>query len=84
MPNFNGMGPQSLGPRTGRGRGICGIGLHNLFGTKHSALSLFSIAVPAVTAVIIDVLKPDSITRRLYRAINGTLTGAPKKGRIVQ
>lgn len=27
MPNFDGTGPQGLGPRTGRGFGPCGLGL---------------------------------------------------------
>lgn len=27
MPNFDGTGPQGMGPRTGRGFGPCGLGL---------------------------------------------------------
>ena len=31
MPNFDGTGPQGMGPRTGRGFGPCGFGI----GGKH-------------------------------------------------
>ncbi|MFC1542224.1 DUF5320 family protein [Candidatus Latescibacterota bacterium] len=76
MPDLNGTGPQGSGPRTGRGRGICGIGIHNLFGKKHNSLSVLSVAVPAVTAVLIDACKPNGFTRKLYSSIKNKLTEA--------
>ncbi|MFC1489599.1 DUF5320 family protein [Candidatus Latescibacterota bacterium] len=66
MPNLNGMGPQGKGPQTGRGRGICGIGIHSLIGEKRYIPSLLAITVPAVAAVVNDAFKTNSITRRLF------------------
>ena len=41
-------------------------------------MSLVSLAVPAVTAVIADARKPDGVTRRLYSAVKVRLTGPSK------
>lgn len=83
MPGLNGTGPQSGGPRTGRGRGIC-IGIKNLFGTKHSKLSLLSIAVPAVTAVLIDACKSNGFTRKLYCSIKDKLIRASSDEKLLR
>ena len=79
MPGFDGKGPEGHGPRTGRGRGICGIGIHSFAGKRSRTVGFLSFVVPAVAAVINDARKPDSITRRLYRAIKGRLTGSSDK-----
>jgi hypothetical protein len=84
MPNFNGMGPQGIGPRTGRCRGICGIERFSFIGRKPNTLSLLSIAVPTITAVIFDACKSKSYTRTLYSSIVDKIDGISKKMRFLQ
>ncbi|MFC1509246.1 DUF5320 domain-containing protein [Candidatus Omnitrophota bacterium] len=77
MPDLDGTGPTGTGPRTGRGRGICGTGIHNIIGKKSRTLGLLTLAFPAVTAVITDACKPDGISRRLFKTMKAKLTGTP-------
>ncbi|MCE5249023.1 DUF5320 family protein [bacterium] len=82
MPGFDGKGPVGHGPRTGRGRGICGIGIRSFTGKRSRTVGLLTFVVPAVAAVINDARKPYGITRRLYRAIKGRFAGSADKGAV--
>ncbi|MFC1552268.1 DUF5320 domain-containing protein [Candidatus Latescibacterota bacterium] len=84
MPNLNGMGPQGIGPRSGRVRGICGSGIHSFIGRKRNTLSLLSVVVPTITAVIIDTCKSKSYTRKLYSSFVGKIKGISKHRGIIQ
>lgn len=75
MPGYDTTGPEGKGPQTGRGRGMCGTGIHNVFGKKSRTLGFLTLAVPAVTAVITDACKPDGISRRLFKAVKAKLIG---------
>ena len=82
MPKLDGTGPMGKGPLTGRGRGICGLMIHNLIGKKSRTLGFISLTIPAMAAVINDACKPNGITRRLYSAIMGRLTGTTDKQEV--
>ena len=68
MPDFDGTGPRGNGAFTGRGRGFCVSGLGKVFKNASHGVKLFSLVVPAVTAIVMDARKPDGITRRLMRS----------------
>ena len=73
MPRFDGTGPAGKGRLTGRGRGGCLGGMEQLFKNTSRGTKLLSLIIPVVSAVMMDVRKPDGITRRLYYAARNKL-----------
>jgi len=69
MPDYDGTGPNGKGPHTGRGLGWC-----SMLTKKHKGKVFMSFVVPAVAAIVNDVRKPDSVTRRLYSAAKFRIT----------
>ena len=76
MPQFDGTGPAGRGPRTGRGRGVCGSGIRSNVRSRNRGFTLLSFAVPVVTAAIRDFTRPDNVTRRLFGAVKTKLIGS--------
>ena len=75
MSGLDGTGPRGKGPLTGRGFGRC---FRNV--STSGKIKLMSIAIPTMVAVIDDIRKPDSITRRIYFALKtGILKRTQKK-----
>jgi len=69
MPDYDGTGPSGKGPRTGRGLGWC-----SMLTKKHKGKVFMSLVVPVVAAIVNDVRKPESMTRRLYSAAKSRIT----------
>ncbi len=66
MPRRDGTGPQGQGPGTGRRRGRC----FGAFTKKDGSLSVWrTLVIPALGALVNDLRKPDSISRRTLQAI---------------
>lgn len=66
MPRRDGTGPEGRGPGTGRRRGGC----FGAFTRKDGSISVWrTLVIPLVGAVINDLRKPDSISRRTVNAI---------------
>ena len=66
MPRRDGTGPEGQGPGTGRRRGGC----FGAFTKKDGSISVWrTLVVPLIGAVINDLRKPDSISRRTVNAI---------------
>ena len=74
MPGFNGTGPEGKGPRTG-----CGLGRCRVFASSKIGKTVFSIIIPAVGALVNDVRKPDSITRKLFASMKLKVLGTSRK-----
>ena len=74
MPGLNGTGPEGKGPLTGRGVGKC-------FGniSKSGKIKLMSIAIPTIVAIVDDIRKPNSITRRIYNTLKLGILSKSKK-----
>ena len=69
MPGYDGTGPNGEGPRTGRGFGWC-----SMLTKRHKGKVFMSLFIPAVAAIVNDVRKPDSVTRRLYSSVKTRFT----------
>ena len=66
MPRRNGTGPEGRGPGTGRRRGGC----FGAFTKKDGSISVWrTLVIPMIGAVINDLRKPDSISRRTVNTI---------------
>jgi len=66
MPRRDGTGPEGRGPGTGRRRGGC----FGAFTSKDGSISVWrTLVIPAVGAIVNDLRKPDSISRRTVNAI---------------
>ena len=74
MPGLNGTGPRGKGPLTGRRLGRC---FRNV--STSGKIKLMSIAIPTMVAIIDDMRKPDSITRRIYSALKTGILGKAQK-----
>ena len=75
MPGLDGTGPRGEGTLTGRGFGMC---FRNI--STSGKIKLMSITIPTMIAVIDDIRKPDSITRRIYFVLKtGILKNTQKK-----
>ena len=69
MPGFDGTGPLGKGAMTGRKRGKCGL---NFTGGRYSSgLKFMPIILPVAVAIVHDIFKPDSITRKFGKALIG-------------
>jgi len=78
MPRKNGIGPEGLGPGTGRRRGPCFGSLYN----KKGHISIWrSLILPVVGFIINDARKSDGITQRTVR---GLITHFKNKKQIQQ
>ena len=66
MPRRNGTGPEGRGPGTGRRRGSC----FGAFTKRDGSISVWrTLVIPAIGAIVNDLRKPDSISRRTVNAI---------------
>ena len=66
MPRRDGTGPQGRGPGTGRRRGGC----FGAFTKKDGSVSVWrTLVIPAIGAIVNDLRKPDSISRRTVNSI---------------
>jgi len=66
MPRRNGTGPEGRGPGTGRRRGGC----FGAFTKKDGSVSVWrTLVIPMVGAIVNDLRKPDSISRRTVNAL---------------
>jgi len=74
MPGLDGTGPGGKGPLTGRRLGRC---FRNV--SASGKIKLMSIAIPTLVAVIDDIRKPNSITRRIYSALKTGIRGKIQK-----
>lgn len=75
MPDFDGTGPRGKGSFTGRGLGVCVNGFGKVFKNTSRGVKLLSLIITSVTAIVLDVRKPDGITRRLARSSCDRLDG---------
>ena len=73
MPDFDGTGPRGNGPFNGRGHGLCVSGLGRVLKNTSHGVKLLSLIAPAVTAIVLDALNPDGITRRLVQSARDRL-----------
>ncbi len=73
MPGLDGTGPKGKGPFTGRGLGKC---FRNVSGS--AKLKLISIAIPTVVAIVDDIRRPDSITRKIYNSLKSGIFKSQK------
>ena len=74
MPGLDGTGPRGKGPLTGRGFGRC---FRNV--STSGKIKLMSIAIPTIVAVVDDIRRPDSITRRIYSSLKTGILGITQK-----
>ncbi len=66
MPRRDGTGPEGRGPGTGRRNGSC----FGAFTKKDGSISVWrTLVIPAIGAIINDLRKPDSISRKTVNAI---------------
>jgi hypothetical protein len=73
MPRGDGTGPMGLGPRTGRGRGMCSAwsrigGIGRVHRRRGGGL-LWGLAVPVAAAAVGELLNPRGRLRQVMRAL---------------
>ena len=74
MPDLDGTGPRGKGSLTGRGLGKCLRGV-----SASGKIKVFSLAIPAVVAIVNDLRKPDGITRKICDVVKSGILGTARK-----
>ena len=86
MPGYNGTGPHSKGPLTGRGLGICRRAVGRIPGNHRLTLPIISVAV--MGAAVEDIRNPNGLLRRvsafLVGVVKNTLSGARLSGKELE